>query len=202
MWTSGPSGRLLTWTAWTSFLLSGDWPCLDLEIAAELQALRTWILGRVWPRRFLDLEDALQNFGRVLNDLLLTVRKHADQEGPMLRTRKFYKIREWDPERYHALLKEYEDHVGLLDDLVLELTRAANYVCDMVRRHIDTSFRMAEGVLLVEAGPFMDLTHKTYRPEYRGEERSGQPYPGLKEFDEVRRGRDFHFGREDEDDEE
>ena len=44
-------------------------------------------------------------------------------------TERFYRIREWDPERYTLLADRYGFHVELVQDLILELTRAANYVC-------------------------------------------------------------------------
>jgi hypothetical protein len=81
-----------------------------------------------------------------------------------------------------------------VEDLMLELTRAANYVCDMVREYLFPSFRLKEGVLLVETGPFMDFKHRIYRAEYRGPEKTEMPYPGLETFKKVRHTRDFSVG--------
>lgn len=44
--------------------------------------------------------------------------------------------KEFDPELEHAMVEKYNFHIALLEDLVLELSRAANYVCDKFREHI------------------------------------------------------------------
>ncbi len=109
-------------------------------------------------------------------------------------TRKFYKITYWDEELYHRLSQQYNFHVDLVEDLMLELTRSANYTCDMIRRHLLPQFRQETGVLLIEAGIDMNMQTPTYRAEYQESERSLEPYPGLKRFLRERANRDLHFG--------
>lgn len=182
------------WRAWTSYLLSAGQPELRVEKNSDLLALREWLLTRIWPRRYSALEMAFENFRMVLSDLQETFREHAEKDGDLLFTRKFYKIDDWDEELYRRLFVEYEQHVDVVQDLTLELTRAANYVCDQARRFVDRSYRMQEGVLLVESGPGMDLKYRLYRPEYRGDQRSPMPYPGLEQFSKIRANRDVSFG--------
>ena len=62
----------------------------------------------------------------------------------------FYRIPEWDSDRYHKLAAQYEAYVCLVCDLFFELTRAANFVCDRVRETIFSGYRFKEGVLLIE----------------------------------------------------
>lgn len=109
-------------------------------------------------------------------------------------TEAFYRIPEWDPERYEKLLQRYEEHVDLIADLVLELTRAANYVCDQVRIDLYGGFRLKEGVALLERGPDSELRWQILRVEYQKEERSDCPYPGLTTFKRVRESRDYCVG--------
>lgn len=183
------------WLAWSSFMLSANGPSMSAAAADRLAQLGEWLLSRVWPKRHEKLERAFGNFRRVLNDLLVVFHKHSESHGDSLVTRRFYKIPEWNPTVYHKLADDYDYHVGLVNDLVLELTRAANYVCDMVRMAIDPGFRMREGVLLVQSGPFMDLSYRTYRAEYEVHERVMQPYPGLENFKSQRFSRDVVLGR-------
>jgi hypothetical protein len=184
------------WQDWSIHLLSHGQPSFDKEVCESLDELCRWILGRVWPGRYPALESAFLNLRLVLQDLLKVFYKHGSIDcGASLLTEKFYQIPESDAERYEALAAEYEHHVGLVEDLMLELTRAANLLCDRVREVLIPSFRIREGVLLVQAGPYMDLSWKTYRAEYRGEERVDRPYPGLQDFESVRFKRDFWFGR-------
>ncbi len=185
------------WLAWTSFMLGANGPALRAEQEAELQFAVTWILNRVWPQGFPSLRAALENFGRILNDTLLQFNKHSERRGNDLHTTRFYQIGEWDPERYDELAEQYEEHCDFVRDLTLELTRSANLVCDSVRRSLDPSFRVTEGVLLVQSGPHEDFTFRTRRIEYRPSERTERPYPGISEFRHVRFSRDFAFGRQD-----
>lgn len=186
---------LENWRGWISRFFSAGYQHISKKRFDELTELREWIFARVWPHRIPEIEDAFNNFRAVLQDLQLVFGKYSKElnEGT-LHTEKFYKIDEWNPKRYAYLASKYDFQIDLVEDLALELTRAANYICDLVRRHLDPAFRLAEGVLVVDSGPYMDLTFHSFRPEYLGEERKSTPYPGLKEFKELRATRDHHMG--------
>ena len=187
--------RLSEWNEWTSNLLSFAQPCLSVDRKTALEQICPWLLSRVWPGRFPQLEAAFLNFRLVTQDLSAEFGKHAVRIDEIWDTEKFYKIRDWNPERYRILADQYNRHVALVQDLTLELTRAANYVCDRVRDYVFEGYRVKEGVLLTTSGPNMDLSILRYRTEYRGEERVHVPYPGLSDFKTARFERDFCFGR-------
>ena len=139
-------------------------------------------LSRIWPGRYHELEDSFHNFRFALDDLAHVFTLHLDEtrdDDEVLWADRFYRISEWNPERYHRLLAEYNEHVDLVQDLALELTRAANLICDRVRDSIDPSFRVEQGALLLRSGPGMTLGWDTMRPEYRGQERTNRPIPVL-----------------------
>jgi hypothetical protein len=183
------------WKNWSSGLFSSGYQHISKKRYEELTELRNWIFARVWPQRIPELEQAFTNFRGVLQDLQLTFDKYSKElNDDTLYTEKFYKIREWNPALYNYLGDKYEFYVELVEDLTLELTRAANYICDLVWRHLDPCFRLSEGVLIVESGLYMDLTYHSLRAEYRKEERTKAPYPGLAKFKEVRATRDHHMG--------
>jgi hypothetical protein len=183
---------LENWTGWTSLLLSHSVPGLERSRLEALQELRPWLLSRVWPGRHQPLEDSLANFRFVLDDFVEVFASAAsDMTAEVIWTRRFYKIDEWNPKRYHHLLDAYRQHVALVENLAHELTRAANYVADQVRLTLDASYRRTEGALLVQRGPSMDLIVATHRPEYRGDERTAKPYPGQLKFARVGPRRDF-----------
>lgn len=186
---------LKNWSGWSSFVNASWQPHMTIERDRALEELRIWLLSRVWPKRYAELEAAFENFRLVLQDFHELFRKHSIEQGKeWLTTEKFYHIEEWDPERYDKLLKEYDFHVALVEDLMLELTRAGNYVCDNIRKYVFSSYRMGEGVLLATSGPYMVMVFKTHRVEYRNQERTLIPYPGIKDFLKVRKFRDHHFG--------
>jgi hypothetical protein len=183
------------WKGWSGGLFSSGYQHISKQRFEELRELRNWIFTRVWPQRIKDMEDAFENFREVLQDLQLMFEENSKElNEDTLHTEKFYQIDRWDPELYQYLAKKYDFYVGLISDLMLELTRAANYICDTVRRHLDSSFRLAEGVLVVDGGLYMDLKYYTFRAEYRNEERTAKPYPGLEKFKKERASRDHHIG--------
>ena len=185
--------RLNEWREWSSLVLSSDQPKLSCDFDDVIEKTRFWLLSRKWPGRYLELETAFQNFRCIMSDFQETFRRHAEVQGNVKVTNKFYQINQWDKEQYENLAEEYDQHVDLTQDLLLELTRAANYICDCVRQTIDPTFRMEEGVLMVQTATI--LHSQIRRLEYSEEDRQSGLYKGLDKFDrEDRFKRDFCFG--------
>lgn len=92
------------------------------------------------------------NFKAVLRDFLETLNRHfdIDRDDDWLQTRSFHKTEWVEQSEYDRRLGQYEDHVALANDLFLELTRALNYICDLVRKRLLQTFRVREGAVIVE----------------------------------------------------
>ena len=181
--------RIDEWDQWTYWILAMRCPVMKTNVSSDFDQLRRWLLSRVWPRLYPKLEDAFENFRRVLEALQDTFYEHADLKRDEFMTRKFYSIPEWNPERYHALAKLYDDHIYLLADLVLELTRAANLICDLIRENILNGYRREQGRVLATDGG------RDWVAEYSADERKLRfPFRGLDSFLSERQTRDFCFG--------
>lgn len=186
---------LENWLNTSSWFSGADDLALRKSWYQDQQEFRIWLLGRIWPRRYTSLESALINYGAVLQDFMNVFDKHADwvnEADGFLRTRRFYKSEWVAQERYHQLLDAYNAHECLACDLFFELTRAANYICDRVRETIFPGYRLKEGVLLIQrhsVGFQMKTVHA--RVEYKADERTDVPYPGLDEFKTIRYSRDY-----------
>jgi DNA-directed RNA polymerase subunit N (RpoN/RPB10) len=72
---------LASWLDWSYGMLSNGRPRMRADRAERLEQLKTWILGRVWPGRYPELEAAFHNFRRVLEDLLNTFHLGAEAVG-------------------------------------------------------------------------------------------------------------------------
>lgn len=159
----------------------------------KLSDAAKWIYSRVWPEGHEELRETIETLGHVITDLLVTFEKQVEDMSPdahLWRTKRFYKITTWNPPLYDRLVEEYKDHVDLMFDLTLELTRYCNLMADRIRAVIDQKFRFEEGVFMAREGGFFGW--RLYRPEFGQEERqSRQPYRGLTEFREDRRTRDI-----------
>jgi hypothetical protein len=191
-WIVGAHVR--TWTLWTQNLLIEGGQSIEEKIFDDVQATSIWLLQRYWPNRCIQLEGALANFRRVCDDLRMVLMKHSAPYGKFIRTEKFYKNYRRVLQR-ERMRQEYEFHVRLVDDLTLELTRAANLVCDRVRESLDATFRVHEGALVARSGMYENFSHLVHRVEYTAQERTHlEPYPGLEQFMQARSGRDYVFG--------
>lgn len=187
---------LTGWTEWTSHLLTEDEPWMTAARADSLAEAHRWLLSRVWPERYAELNAVFQNFGCILKDLLRVFHEHdrvAGENDELLVTPRFYKIPYFDEHLYERLLKAYKFHLEMIADLTLELTRAANYVCDQTRKYMSRSYRLGEGKLVVQTGFLMEPASRQVCPEYCDQERVLKPYPGLEVFREIRSTRDVHF---------
>lgn len=145
--------RLDDWKNWASDIMCHGLPSISNEEKTALEDVRLWLLARVWPSEHPQLQAALTNFRIVAQDFSTVFNQHSERQGDLWRTRRFYHLEgEWSQKREDSALSKFEGHVGLVEDLMVELTRAANYVCDKVRENILPSFRLKEGVCLLEGG--------------------------------------------------
>ena len=193
------------WKAWTSYIFGDGQPAIYKSRLKKLRELIEFIISRVWYKRYPELEKAFYNFKNISNDFISVFEKYSentktdknipdkDQNEIMVWTRRFYKIDEWNPKLYNELGDKYDYHCILVEDLVLEMTRAANHLFNMVRKYLFPSFRLEEGVLLIVIGPFMDFSWKTVRTEYN-EEEIPLLYQGLRNFMEERKNRSYCIG--------
>lgn len=182
------------WRNWSYGMMSHGNPSMAEERVDRFEEFKVWLLGRVWPGRYPKLEAAFHNFRRVLQDMLNTFVAHAELMGNRLIIKNWNPTRWLDQEVFDRGLKRHEFYVYLVDDLVLELTRAANFICDRVREFVSPAYRVHEGAVLAMGGPFENGSDRTFKTEYCGAERTDEPYPGLDQFKTMRKERDHYFG--------
>jgi hypothetical protein len=193
--------NLNNWTNWTSFMLgsSETFPKKEFDL---LRKVPDYVVSRVWPKRYELLELALTNFKNILNDLVRVYQEYPGENPNGYSIEKFYKNyqrekfyyneKDYSYENERKALDEYNYHVGLIIDLVIELTRALNYICDYIRKYLFESFRIEEGVILISRWDI--FSSQNYRLEYRDSQRTEMPYQGLKKFMSERSERDYCVG--------
>lgn len=190
------------WKGWTSEILSAGCLGLEKDHRKSLDQMGPYLLSRVWPGRYVDLENALNNFRFVLSDFLFVFGKYSRPHagGEWFKSDPIDKSVWYEDAQYARMLRKADYHEDLVGDLVFELTRAANLVCDRVRQCLIPSFRISEGVLLLQMGPFSDFQWRTYRAEYAPGQRDGTPYHGLRKFMTERTQYNPHWGKEESED--
>jgi hypothetical protein len=192
-------GDIQNWQVWTSDLLSCGQPSIWKNKFENLKNLNSYLFARIWSKRQPDLEYAFKNFRIILNDLIKVFDKYKETTGEdddvTLVTREIYKTERYLSDAdYQEASERFDFQVDLVQDLTLELTRAANYLCDQIRIFLIPSFRIEEGALLIEYGPNTNLEWITVRAEYKDNNKETTKYPGLREFMVKRSGRGHSFG--------
>lgn len=186
------------WQRWVGPLFGDGHPRMRKEYFDRLSEARRWMFSRVWPGMAPALEEAFENFRYVAQDLQLTLEQYPHrvlQESGWVAPERFYNDASWAQKiGDHARLDDmYEWYAFLLEDLAIELTRAANLVCEAVRQTIDPRYRLDEGLVILESGPYMDFMTRLHRPRYRPND-GWAPYHGLRDFLIDREHRDEHRG--------
>ena len=94
----------------------------------------------------------------------------------------FYKIPEWDTEKYNKLSKEFDTWVEECHQLIIDATKAANWFREVVRRDINPMFFASEK--FIATYPWsggMGLSHQYLLKEYSQEEKERLPNSLLEE---------------------
>ena len=182
------------WKRWTSFLLQPT-PLFYKKDFESIKKGKEWLFTRIWSSEIPQLEDCFKNFFRISRDLMIVFGEFVDSETleDSLRVKPFYETGNFTQQEYDELLNKFEFHVDFIFDLVAELTRAANLVSDMIRAHIDPSFMLEGGRLVIQQGLNMNLQYVSHIPLYEKEDLENL-YIGIKSFSDARFDRDFYRG--------
>lgn len=175
-------------------------PWVSAEFVRKLYGAAEWIYGRTWPPGHPKLREAIDTYGQVISDLLETFSQHTEESpsGKSMTTERFYKNFDEGLDatasqglRFREALAEYQHHVQLLADLVLEATRYSNHIAEMARTELDPDFRAEEGVLLVRLA-YGNFQVGLVKPEFKPEDfEHGEPYKDLQAFEDDRANRDI-----------
>jgi hypothetical protein len=188
--------QLDAWDLWSNKVLGGARPRILEKLYDDLGFLCTRNIARIWPGRYPTLEIAFRNFQWILQDFLGVLSQHLlpmPMQGYLV-TDKFYAMGGNFNPNYDRDVALFDEHVNLVSNLMLELTRAANLICDEVRAHILSSYRRKDGHLLVIWGD--DFTSYRRVPSYLPEQITHQTlYRGAQSFQADHKDRDWYLGQ-------
>jgi len=167
--------RLKNWEGWTSWALApvARW---DKDAPHRLFKFRQKILAAAFPGILPELERALQTLSIAMLQAINTFIEHCDEDREgNLRAILFYKEGR-NGEKRSQLLSLFEEWQDQCNDFVIEATKAANWVAEVVRKYINPLFFAIKGKFLVTYGPTMpDMRFETRLFEYTKEEKKQMP---------------------------
>ncbi len=169
--------QLFEWRSWTANALQQP-PIWTADTPGRLFRFRQKIQGALWPGKLPELEQALNTLSIAISQALAIFSEHADSDatGEMLEGDRFYKINEWNPEKYKKLTDEYKVWLDQCSAWIFETAKAANWLADVVRRDINPLFFAEQGKFLLHHGPYApDFHYITSLAEYTAEEKIALP---------------------------
>jgi hypothetical protein len=186
--------RFDDWASWTYNIIHGYPPEIRDSFFNQLDTIANYLGSLVHPLQGGTIKLAIENYCRVYRDLanhFFTYGYPDDRRPDMYVLMRKHKEQLWSEEQYLKFLNEYMFTSGLLVDYVFELTRAANLICDAIRREIEPSWRVNSARLAVSR-----TDRHLVIPSYSQEElQSGILYAGAAGFLEDRFSRDLHTVR-------
>lgn len=167
--------QLDSWDKWASRALSTDmnW---DEDAHKRLFEFYNKILGAIWPKTLPELECSLKKLTYEIYEAFETFVEHCEpsktRDGILVEER-FYKSRGWieDDKEYQQLFNEYKAWNEKCQNHVIEATKAANWLAEVVRRDINPLFFATKGKFFVIMGPYDILTFRSYFFEYTEQEK-------------------------------
>lgn len=155
-------------------------PSLAIRQYNGLVELGRWLLGRSWPRsRFPEISRSFDNMHTVLSDLINHLNECGDVTENHWQIRRDYKNVAWNPERSQELLVQFNEMRWVLYGLIIELTKAANWVVLMVATELDPLYRFDDGAILFFMADLLNgelFVRVEYGPS---KAEDALPYPGV-----------------------
>jgi hypothetical protein len=128
----------------------------------------------VWPGKLPELESSMKFFAETMNIMLnfymKKAERHETEEGRFVEDRSYK--RQWhSEERFRELHNIHERWERYLEDLIVEVVKAANWLAELVRRDINPLFMATDGRFSLIWGPDDNLSFHTIAPEYSTDEK-------------------------------
>jgi len=136
------------WSAWSSHIVN-VYPHILKDRAENFHDLEDWTNSRWWPNKLTVLEAAFVNYAKWIRMLLFVLNRHTKVQGEFYITPKFYQIDEWNEEKYKRIFKVWENHLLLLEDIMIETCKAANLIATLTRQDILPVYRREEGKFML-----------------------------------------------------
>ncbi len=176
-----------TWRIWTSWGLSTH-PQLQESCLDNINGFAHWTIQAVWPGTIPELENSLKTLSYNVKLFANCFSKncHRSEKG-WLREIRFYQNARSTKE-YDKLLEKYNDWSDQLSDSLVEATKSANWVAEVVRREMDPMFFAVPGKFAINYGADRTLGYTSAVFEYSVAEKASQPskaFAKLKAFSAV-----------------
>lgn len=179
--------HLSEWKQWTFGPLEPI-PRWSYNLPQDFLTFRQKVFSTDFPGTLTELERAVKTLSILLHNAASVFQKHCqiqdDGNGNLYYDGvQFYKIPEWDTEKYNRLSEEFDAWIEECHQLIIDATKAATWFREVVRRDINPMFFAADGKFIATYAwsGNMGLSHQYLLPEYTQDEKDRLPDSLLKD---------------------
>ena len=160
---------------------------ITVETYRNLEELVIFLRRISYHKGYEQYDSLLKNLGLLVSDYIKLCDEHLKPFGEEVYTiERFYKLIPNNPD-YHKLLDEFNEYSWLICDMTLELTRLLNLILERIRERIP-NYQIQDGILIID-------NMEREKTEYKEQEKTDAPYPGLKRFVQERPNRYYCFSK-------
>lgn len=171
---------LENWQSWSSYANSTS-PMWKNEWIDNIDDFRMLVLRAIWPGTLPELERAIKTLAITIQRAVQVFMEHSELYGDTWRETRFYKGVSCNTPEHRKVLKAYEDWIREQDRLIVESTKAANWLAENVRRDINPMFFVTNGKFMIVSANIMGNCFSV--PEYTQEEKDQLPERIMDESD-------------------
>ena len=125
----------------------------------------------IWPGTLPELEAAMKLFSTTMNTMLNFYMKNAESIKDHFKEDRSFK-KQMQPEKLYREWADRRDRwERYLDELIIEVVKAANWLADLVRRDINPLFMATDGKFSLNGGLTDNFSSYTIVPEYSTDEK-------------------------------
>jgi len=160
------------WDDWTCKLPGGHLSRLPIQRYDNLVGLHKYLCSRIYPKSKLILEKEIIDFKNVLEDF-----SNAFDSTKEEKKTGYYVTQQLYRHGSISISTQYQIEYTI-QELIYELTKQANRLCQTIRKEFISSYRRKEGILLMRSRPGDGIAY--LRLEYK----ENESYPGIETINE------------------
>lgn len=173
------------YSGWTELVINGGTPRMANNVYDGLEDLITYLDSRASYQGYEMLDKLLIRLSLLVYDFLSVFGIYCDEKNDICFIRPFYKEMRYNP-NYDNDLEDYNAYVGLIRNMIFELTRLCNAIL-RVARNLSIDFMSDFGIFTIDG--FLHQGTTIIKFEYE----EGESYNGLRDFVDTAMTRKYHF---------
>jgi len=173
------------YSGWSELVINGGSPRMANNVYDGLEDLITYLDSRASYHGYELLDKLLVRLSLLVYDFLSVFGIYCDEKNDICYIRPFYKEMRYNP-NYDNDLEDYNAYVGLIRNMVFELTRLCNAILREAR-NLSIDFMSDFGIFTIDG--FLHQGTTIIKFEYE----EGESYSGLRDFVDTAMTRKYHI---------